>query len=251
MVPLQSGLGLHRGPPQPNRRAFSRSLWRSRSDEPRASRPILEGDPLMTPTQIDNFRYGADAEAGPPQLLGEAAYHGLAGEVVRRIEPETEADPVALLLIFLVIFGNVIGRSAHFLVSGGRHSGNLFLGLVGATSAGRKGTASSGVMSLFRLVDQDYCDHCVTSTLSSGEGLIQAVRDAVVLTQNDRRERRNIPPDPGVRDKRLLVLEEEFARPLKTMQRLVQLDPQHLGQPVVARRHEGEDEPAHDAGDQA
>ena len=174
----------------------------------------------MTPTQNDNFRYGADAEAGPPEPLGDAAYYGLAGEVVRRIEPETEADPVALLLIFLVVFGNVIGRSAHFLVSGGRHAANLFLALVGATSAGRTGTASSGVMSLFRLVDQDYCDHCVTSGLSSGEGLIQAVRDAVVLTQNDRREQRNIPPDPGVRDKRLLVLEEEFARPLKTMQRI-------------------------------
>ena len=43
-----------------------------------------------------------------PAPPDEAAYYGLAGEIVRRIAPQTEADPVALLVQFLVAFGNVI-----------------------------------------------------------------------------------------------------------------------------------------------
>jgi hypothetical protein len=34
-----------------------------------------------------------------------AAYHGLAGEIVNRIAPHTEADPVAILSQLLVAFG--------------------------------------------------------------------------------------------------------------------------------------------------
>ena len=36
-----------------------------------------------------------------PMPLGNDAYHGLAGEFVRLIEPQTEADAVALLVQFL------------------------------------------------------------------------------------------------------------------------------------------------------
>jgi hypothetical protein len=36
--------------------------------------------------------------------LGDDAYHGIAGELVRAIEPTTEADPAAILLQFLAAF---------------------------------------------------------------------------------------------------------------------------------------------------
>src|SRR5262249_11903434 len=42
-----------------------------------------------------------------PKLDGEAM-HGLAGEIVRAIEPETESDPVAVLGQMLVAFGNAV-----------------------------------------------------------------------------------------------------------------------------------------------
>jgi hypothetical protein len=160
----------------------------------------------------ENFRFGSDDETRPPEPLGEAAYHGLAREVVRRFERETEADPIALLLIFLVLFGNIIGRSAHFIVSGVWHGANLFLGLVGATVAGRKGTAWGALIALFRLIDPDYCDRCISSGLSSGEGLIQSVSDPVDSPNVDRRRH-------GIIDKRRFILEEEFGRALKAMQR--------------------------------
>jgi len=69
-----------------------------------------------------------------PQPLAEAAYHGLAGEVVRTIEPHTESDPVALLLQFLAFFGSCINRSAYYLVEGDKHFANLFLVMVGQSS---------------------------------------------------------------------------------------------------------------------
>jgi hypothetical protein len=45
-----------------------------------------------------------------PDPPGEEAYHGLAGKIVRTIEPASEADPVAVLTQAMVAFGNIIGR---------------------------------------------------------------------------------------------------------------------------------------------
>ena len=54
---------------------------------------------------------GAGADAWP--VLDKAAYYGLAGDVVNTIASHTESDPVALLLQFLVSFGNVVGRQPY------------------------------------------------------------------------------------------------------------------------------------------
>lgn len=85
-----------------------------------------------------------------PAPLAEAAYHGLAGEIVRAIEPHTEADNVALLLQFLVAFGNAIGRKRYFEADGAKHFPNLFGVLIGATAKGRKGTSWAQVFRLFK-----------------------------------------------------------------------------------------------------
>ena len=46
----------------------------------------------------------------PWPQIDEAAFQGLAGEAVKAIEPHSEADPVALLMQFLTMAGNLIGR---------------------------------------------------------------------------------------------------------------------------------------------
>ena len=56
-----------------------------------------------------------------PAPLRQAAYHGVIGDMVRALAPHTEADPAALLVQILVMFGSVIGRGA-YLRCGGRHS---------------------------------------------------------------------------------------------------------------------------------
>jgi Toprim-like len=76
-----------------------------------------------------------------PEPLDDHAFHGLGGEVVRTIEPHSEADPAALLVSTLVMFGNAAGRGAGFQVEGDFHATNLFAAIVGETSKGRKGTS--------------------------------------------------------------------------------------------------------------
>ena len=74
--------------------------------------------------------------------LAQAAYHGLAGEVVARLLPNTESDPAALLLQYLTSFGNAVGRQPYYLVERTRHFCNLFVVLIGSTAKARKGTAA-------------------------------------------------------------------------------------------------------------
>lgn len=141
-----------------------------------------------------------------PKPMAETAYHGLVGNFVRTIEPHTEADPVALVIQFIVYSGACIGRSPYYQVEGDHHHANMFAVLVGASSKARKGTSSGRVRQPFAMLDNPFNDRCFQSGLSSGEGLIWAVRD-------------EIDDDLGVQDKRLLVAESEFAGLLRVMTR--------------------------------
>lgn len=140
-----------------------------------------------------------------PQVHDDAFY-GLAGRIVKTIDPHTEADPVAVLAVLLTAVGSVLGRSAYWRHGGTRHYCNLFTLLVGPTSAGRKGTATSEALRVMRLAAPEWADVCVVSGLSSGEGLAHHLRDP----DGDEAEER---------DKRLLAVESEFARPLRAMER--------------------------------
>jgi hypothetical protein len=157
-------------------------------------------------------------------VLGEAALHGIAGEVVRAIGPSTEADSVAILAQFLAYFGNVIGRSAFFVVEATRHHTVLFVVLVGQTAKGRKGTSEFWVREIFKGVDETWAANRVQSGLSSGEGLIWAIRDPIKKTEPIKEKGvitgyQEVVTDPGVTDKRLLVRESEFASVLSVAKR--------------------------------
>lgn len=152
------------------------------------------------------------------------AFHGLFGEIVERLSPETEADPTAILVHMLAMFGNVIGRGPHSRVGADRHHLNLFACIVGPTAKARKGMSRGEAQRLFGLVDPEWVKSCITSGMSSGEGLIWAVRDQVVKQQPIRERGRVVDyqlvvEDAGVGDKRLLVVESELASTLKVMSR--------------------------------
>lgn len=157
-------------------------------------------------------------------ILPEESRYGLLGEIVRAIEPHTEADPVAILTQTLVTFGNIIGRNAHFLVEDTPHHMNLFLALVGATSKSRKGTSLSRVMRLFRGIDTDWDSLVVEGGLSTGEGLIQAVQNPVSAPVQEVGDEEPADSEREVTscsdtDKRLLVKEPELARVLRKASR--------------------------------
>ena len=158
-----------------------------------------------------------------PAAIDDAAYYGLAGKVVKAIEPHSEADPVALLSQFIVGFGSIIGRTAHFKAEADSHFCNLFIALVGSTSKGRKGTAWGQVGRLLGAVDQEWLER-IASGLSSGEGLIWAVRDPIYQTVPIKENRRivgsqEVQIDSGVTDKRLVALEPEFGAVLRVIGR--------------------------------
>ena len=159
-----------------------------------------------------------------PSPLGDDAYHGALGELVRAIEPNTEADPVAVLVQILVMFGNVIGRTAYFCVEADTHYLNLFASVVGQTAKGRKGVSGGQARRIYQPIDPEWSDHCNKSGLSSGEGLIWSVRDAIEKQQPVKQGGRvvdyqTVIDDPGVADKRLLVVESELAGTLRVLGR--------------------------------
>jgi hypothetical protein len=142
--------------------------------------------------------------------LAEEAYYGLAGKIARTIAPHTESDPVALLVQWLTMAGNAIGRAPYFPVEADRHHMNMFTCLVGKSSKGRKGTSAGHPKRLLTALDRSWGAR-VMGGLSSGEGVIWQVRDPV-YGQN--KEGEEVCLDEGVEDKRLCILETEFARAL-------------------------------------
>ena len=157
----------------------------------------------------------AETRRVPWPQLDSAAFHGLAGDVVRAIEPHCEADPVAILANTLAAVGSAGGRGAFAKVGGDEHHLKLFVGLVGETAKGRKGTSWGPVRDLLGAVDPGWAGERVGGGLSTGEGLIHAVRDEVRGMRKDE----EVVLDPGEPDKRLLVLEGELASILKVMGR--------------------------------
>jgi len=120
----------------------------------------------------------------------------------------SEADPAALLVQVLVAFGNLVGRTAHFVAESDRHFANLYVVLVGQTAKGRKGSSWAQVRRVFQMAAPTWVKDKIRSGLSSGEGLMMPVQD--VEAENG-----------GVTtaDKRLLVMEPEFASALHVMSR--------------------------------
>ena len=150
-------------------------------------------------------------------VIDEAAYYGLAGDIVRTIEPHTEADSVALLLQILTLAGNVIGRSPYYQIESDYHRTNLFAVLVGDSAKSRKGTSLGRVRAVAKVADETWCSERNRGGLSSGEGLIDAVRDQV--QKYNTKEKQIEIVDPGVPDKRLMVVEPEFAGVLSVAER--------------------------------
>jgi hypothetical protein len=166
------------------------------------AQPLFDDDDDSPPAPPDLMLPTPD---GWPQPPGHDARHGLPGEVVAALEPHTEADPVAILGQLLAAFGAAAGRGAWFQIEATRHHPNEFLVLVGDSSKSRKGSSWDHVASLACRADPALSARILTG-LSSGEGLVWAVRDPA-------------GSDPGPPDRRLLIVEPEFASVLKQTSR--------------------------------
>ncbi len=155
----------------------------------------------------------AGAPAWP--TLDRVALRGLAGQVVAAGTAHGEADSAAILVSFLAAFGSAVGSGPHCLVGATRHGANLFAVLVGQSAKARKGDSWSPVRAIMAAAEPAWAANRVLQGLSSGEGVIAAVRDPTYATKGDEQ----VMVDAGVSDKRLLALAPEFARILAVMQR--------------------------------
>lgn len=138
----------------------------------------------------------------PAPVLSDAALYGVAGDIVRKIAPESEAHPAALLMQLLVATGNLIGRGPHFMAGADSHRANLFCAIVGDSSRGRKGTSWGYVRRILEEVDPTWAGTRIKGGLASGEGIVSELKD----------EEEGVP-----KDKRLFLMEGELAGVLQVM----------------------------------
>ena len=148
-----------------------------------------------------------DDEREPVRNVDPVAYHGVLGELALKTQPETEADPLFVMLHLMSYFGVWVGRNPHFVVSAHRHYLNLFIGIIGPSGVGRKGTASDVATEIWRKIDPVFTDDKIMGGLNSGAGLLYHLRDGSQKSgKNGKSE-----PDDGVTDKRHVFLEPELA----------------------------------------
>jgi hypothetical protein len=160
-----------------------------------------------------------------PQLEN-AALAGPAGRFVDLATRSSEADPAAVLITFLVRFGVEVGPEPFLYVGDAKHRARTMAVIVGNSSKARKGTSGKPVTRSFRMglleEHEIYLPaHTSPGPLSSGEGLIYAVRDPVMGFKTDKKTgtTEEVLLDPGVEDKRLFILDEEFASCLSVTKR--------------------------------
>lgn len=164
-----------------------------------------------------------NAAGVPWPILDPAALYGLAGEVVELLDPHTEADRVSVLTSFLTAYGAMagpgVGERPHAMADSALHPARLFNLHVGPTAKARKGSGWQGVKRILMEVDPEFMGRCVKSGFGSGEALVAELAFADTCDDenegddDDHHETRShdVPVGP---DKRILLIEPEFARVL-------------------------------------
>ena len=157
-----------------------------------------------------------EVDSNPTQFvkptLSEIAYYGLAGAIIKKLEPHTEAHPAGLLIEFLISFGNIVGRGPYYQVEDTKHFTNEFAVIVGETSRARKGTGKQRIRAIMQRVDSEWLLTRSVSGVGSGEKIIHLVRDAETkwIVSKKTGEGSYVKIDDGVADKRLCVNLGEF-----------------------------------------
>lgn len=157
-----------------------------------------------------------------PVLDTDAIHPGLISDFISAATADSEADPAAVLGTFITRLSVEVGRNPYMMVGDSKQHVNLLSAIAGPTGAGRKGTSAKPVERVFALGNDLYLPARTTpGPLSSGEGLIFAVHDEIKKWEPGKKSEpgRWVIVDPGVDDKRLFILTEEFSSALQAMAR--------------------------------
>jgi hypothetical protein len=130
-----------------------------------------------------------DVKAWP--VLGTQAALGLIGEVAKLATAQSEADPVAVMMSTVVGVGALFGRNRYLNIGDDEHHPRHYVALVGESSFARKGTSLGASRKILRATElqlhqlnggslTDFKPRLKISfgPMSTGEGIINAIRDA-------------------------------------------------------------------------
>lgn len=171
-----------------------------------ATKSVLEGQlAAASPMPNDAAADIADDLLNPPPQMAKEAYHGILLDIVKTACKTSEASPIAVAANFLATYSAMVGRVAFQHIGDGTCHARPFFLLVGRTGKARKGTSEFTVKRIFDAVEQTLADEYPRlkrheGGLSTGEGLGWAIRDKAGDDDTG-----------GTDDKRLLVIEAEFA----------------------------------------
>lgn len=148
-----------------------------------------------------------DRHIAPPLAEG-AMFHGLIGAVARSAGEGSESNPVAIAAGMLCWLSAEAGRDVYLQVGDVVHHARINMLHVGRSGIGAKGESLAPIKRLRGALAQQWptlLGHYFSGGLSTREGL------ALVLHDGYKQGKEAIPP---IRDKRLLVVESEFANVL-------------------------------------
>ena len=106
--------------------------------------------------------------------MRDEAFEGVAGDIVKLLEPHLEVNREAILANVLVLAGVLFQREAYFLVNADRHYPFDYALLVGNSAVGRKGTTTNQVIEIMEHVTPGFRDD-VLRGMSPGQGLVKAI----------------------------------------------------------------------------
>lgn len=134
--------------------------------------------------------------------------YGLVGEVAIAGSDGTETNPYAIAANFMAYLSCALGRRVYLPVGNTWHHARLFCLHIGRSGRGRKGDAVQLVMRIdqaLRELDDSFAPQIHRGGLSTREGLVALMHDEY---------RQGKQEFPAIEDKRLWVVESEFANVL-------------------------------------
>jgi hypothetical protein len=137
-----------------------------------ASEPAATIDDIAPPVD----RSGPELAPVPADWT-DPVFHGPLGEMVRTLDPYTEASALGTMTSLLVMMGNSLGRSYYVPIGAGRHFPVIYAWMVGPSATGRKGTAADNALFCMGQIDPDWCAYNIRRSLNSGQGIVQTVKN--------------------------------------------------------------------------
>ena len=173
-------------------------------------RPVTDASVPESVTPVADDEHGAAdvaAHRNAPEA-DPACLYGLIGDVARAGSDDTETSAHAIAANFLVYLSCAVGRGVYLPIGNTRHHARLFCLHVGRSGRGRKGDAVSLVLRIdqaLRAMDSTFAPQVHRGGLSTREGLAALIHDGYRQGRQDM---------PVIEDKRLWVVESEFANVL-------------------------------------